>query len=49
VELVRFALYAQVDVVSLSAVVAWLVAFLGLAILGYDPEKGFVATTGKGE
>jgi ABC-2 type transport system permease protein len=49
VELIRFALHARIDAVSLLTVLAWLVVFLGLAILGYDPEKGFVATTGKGE
>jgi ABC-2 type transport system permease protein len=49
VELIRFALYARLDLESLLATVAWTAAFLGLAILGYDPEKGFVASTGKGE
>jgi ABC-2 type transport system permease protein len=49
VELIRFALYAQLDPQSLAATLAWTALFLGLAILGYDPQKGFVATTGKGE
>jgi ABC-2 type transport system permease protein len=49
VELIRFALYGQLDPTSLAATLAWTVLFLGLAIYGYDPEKGFVAGTGKGE
>jgi ABC-2 type transport system permease protein len=49
VELIRFALYAQVSVESLLWTLAWTILFLGLAILGYDPSRGFVATTGKGE
>lgn len=28
---------------------AWTALFLGIAIWGYDPAKGFVASTGKGE
>jgi len=49
VELIRFALHLQLNLTALAAVTGWLVLFLGLAIFGYDPEKGFVATTGKGE
>jgi ABC-2 type transport system permease protein len=49
VELIRFALYAQLDPKSLLATLVWTTLFLGLAILGYDPRKGFVASTGKGE
>ena len=49
VELIRFALHMQFNPTALLAVLGWLVLFLGLAIFGYDPEKGFVATTGKGE
>jgi ABC-2 type transport system permease protein len=49
VELIRFALYAQLDPTSLMATLAWTALFLGLALFGYDPEKGFVASTGKGE
>lgn len=49
VELIRFALHLQLDPESLLLTLGWTVLFLGLAILGYDPRKGFVATTGKGE
>ena len=49
VELIRFALHQQLDPLSLLVTLAWTVLFLGLAVLGYDPTKGFVALTGKGE
>jgi ABC-2 type transport system permease protein len=49
VELIRFALHVQLDPTSLMATLGWTTLFLGLAILGYDPQKGFVASTGKGE
>ena len=43
VELVRFALYGQVDTQSLLLVLAFAVVFLGGAILAYDPARGLVA------
>ncbi|NQV20452.1 MAG: ABC transporter permease, partial [Rhodospirillales bacterium] len=46
VELIRFALYGQLDVTALIGVLGALVLFLGLAIYGYDPSKGFVARRG---
>jgi ABC-2 type transport system permease protein len=46
VELIRFALYGQFNAAALSYVVAALAVFLGLAIYGYDPSKGFVARRG---
>jgi len=49
VELIRFALHLQLDLTSLVWTLAWTALFLGIAIWGYDPSKGFVATTGKGE
>jgi ABC-2 type transport system permease protein len=49
VELIRFALHLQLDLASLLWTLAWTALFLGIAIWGYDPSKGFVATTGKGE
>ena len=49
VELIRFALHLQLSWPNLALTLGWTVLFLGLAILGYDPSKGFVATTGKGE
>ncbi|MGK9233272.1 ABC transporter permease [Inquilinus limosus] len=43
VELVRFALYGQVDTQSLLLVLGFAVVFLGGAILAYDPARGLVA------
>jgi len=43
VELIRFALYGQVNVPSLLYVLGALVLFLGAAIYGYDPARGFMA------
>jgi ABC-2 type transport system permease protein len=49
VELIRFALYQQLDPVSLALVLMWTALFLGAALYGYDPARGFAALTGKGE
>lgn len=49
VELIRFALHLQLEPTSLLWTLAWTALFLGIAIWGYDPAKGFVASTGKGE
>ena len=46
VELIRFALYGQVNWYSLAYVLASLALFLGLAIYGYDPGRGLVARRG---
>ena len=43
VELIRFALYARFDPVSFAAVLAALLAFGALAVLGYDPQRGMLA------
>ncbi|SNT75012.1 ABC transporter permease [Paracoccus seriniphilus] len=40
VELIRFALYLQVNWLSLAVVLGCLTAFFGLAIFMYDPGKG---------
>ncbi len=42
VELIRFALYAQVNWPAVGIVIAVTVAFLGAAIYAYDPSKGLV-------
>ncbi|MDF1586955.1 ABC transporter permease [Marinimicrococcus flavescens] len=47
VELIRFALYAQLDLGSLVAVLGWTVLFTAVALWGYNPARGFVALTGK--
>jgi ABC-2 type transport system permease protein len=49
VELIRFALYGQIDPFSLAATAGWTALFLAGALFGYNPARGFVAATGKGE
>jgi ABC-2 type transport system permease protein len=49
VELIRFALYGQLEPTSLLLVLMWTALFLGAALYGYNPARGFVALTGKGE
>lgn len=46
VELIRFALYGQVDWISLAVVLGYTVAFLGGAIYAYNPSKGLIARRG---
>ncbi len=48
VELVRFALYGQVDWSSLLVVVGCIVLFLGGAIYAYDPSKGLLSRRQEG-
>lgn len=49
VELIRFALYGQLEPTSLLLTCLWTALFLGGALFGYNPARGFVALTGKGE
>ena len=49
VELIRFALYGQVNWVSLAVVVGCTAVFMIGAILAYDPSRGFIARRGGGE
>lgn len=46
VELVRFALYGQIDTVSLLVVLACTAAFLSAAVFAYNPSKGLIARRG---
>ena len=46
VELIRFALYAQVNWPSLAVVCGCTAAFMLGAILAYDPSRGFIARRG---
>jgi ABC-2 type transport system permease protein len=48
VELIRFAMYQQIEPAALGLTLLWTVAFLGLALYGYNPARGFMARTGKG-
>jgi ABC-2 type transport system permease protein len=41
--MIRFALYGQFNVYSVAYVLVFLALFLGLAIYGYDPSRGFTA------
>lgn len=43
VELMRFALYGQLNVVALAVVAGCTILFLGGAILAYDPAKGVIS------
>jgi len=43
VELIRFALYGQLNLLALAVVVGVTIAFLGAAIFAYDPSKGLIA------
>jgi ABC-2 type transport system permease protein len=46
VELVRFALYGQVDTISLAVVVGCTVLFLAAAVFAYNPSKGLIGRRG---
>ena len=43
VELIRFALYGQLEPVSAAVLVATTAVFMALAVYGYDPAKGLMA------
>jgi len=46
VDLIRFALYGQINVEALLWVLGFLMLFLSLAIYGYDPSRGIIARRG---
>jgi len=48
VELIRFALYGAFDPGAAAAVLAFLVLFLGAAIIAYDPARGLTGLLGGG-
>ena len=43
IELIRFALYGQVSLISLAVVVGCAAVFLSGAVFAYDPARGFLA------
>jgi ABC-2 type transport system permease protein len=47
VELIRFALYGQIEPVSLAIVVGCIVLFLAAAIYAYNPSKGLLGRRGE--
>ena len=48
VELIRFALYGQLQWLSLGVVAACTLVFLGAAVIGYDPLRGFMSRKSAG-
>jgi ABC-2 type transport system permease protein len=46
VELIRFALYGQINWIALAVVLGCTVVFLGGAIYAYNPSKGLIARRG---
>ena len=46
VELIRFALYLEVDWFSLTVVLGCTISFLALAVFAYNPSKGLIARRG---
>jgi ABC-2 type transport system permease protein len=46
VELIRFALYLEVDWFSLAVVLGCTISFLALAVFAYNPSKGLIARRG---
>ncbi len=49
VELIRFALYLKLEPQALAITLGWTLLFLAAALYGYNPQRGFLAATGKGE
>lgn len=47
VELVRFALYGQLNSESLMIVAGFFVVFFTLAVRGYDPQRGSMSQRGR--
>ena len=47
VELILFALYGQVNLLSLAVVLGCTAAFMGAAIYAYDPSKGLIMRRGR--
>ncbi len=46
VELIRFALYDRFNPISAAVVVGFLILFMALALIGYDPGRGLLARKG---
>ena len=46
VELIRFGMYGQLNLEALAVVAGCTLAFMGLAIYGYDPGRGLIARRG---
>jgi ABC-2 type transport system permease protein len=48
VELIRFALYLQINWLSLAVVAGCTAAFMLGAVMAYDPSRGLLARRGEG-
>jgi ABC-2 type transport system permease protein len=48
VELIRFALYEQMNIVATVYIASALLVFLAIAIVGYNPSKGMMQKKGSG-
>ena len=48
IELIRFALYTEIDWMSLTVVVVTTIVFTTGAIIAYDPARGLIARRGEG-
>ena len=48
VELIRFALYSEIDWISLAVVLVMTIVFTAGAIIAYDPARGLIARRGGG-
>jgi len=46
VELIRFALYGKISFLALAVVCIGSLIFLGAAVIGYDPSRGFLSRRG---
>jgi ABC-2 type transport system permease protein len=46
VELIRFAFYEQVNWLALAVVAGCTAAFLGAAVIAYDPARGMLMRRG---
>ena len=46
VEMIRFALYAEVNILAILVTIAAALAFLALALWGYDPARGMIRRKG---
>ena len=46
VELIRFAFYAKVELMSLAVVAACMIVFRAAAVIAYDPARGMLMRRG---
>ena len=49
IDLIRYAMYGQMNWLAAGVVIATLLVFLGLAAWGYDPQRGMLRRKGRGD